>query len=214
MSFEAIRWVYDHSLATKAARSVLLALAYHAHRDGTSAYPSVSTLIRETAYNRRTVQHALRDLEHAGEITQTGTHSSGTTIYRVNMVVVSTQGGDILAAGGRRETAQTVIRTSKPHVCVDPYRDFNSSRGGGTGEGLRDDAPRKQPINPPRNHEDEIRYWERYWAEQREKEREVPPRQAECLNCRSRFIPTVPNQTTCSHRCTLVFCGIDPPQKS
>jgi hypothetical protein len=86
MSFEAIRSVLEHSSTKGAARMVLFALAYHAHPDGTGAWPSVQKLQAETALCRRSVQEALRKLEGLGEIERAGRHDSGKTIYTVRIV--------------------------------------------------------------------------------------------------------------------------------
>jgi Helix-turn-helix domain len=47
---------------------VLLAMADHAHDDGTSCYPSIETLARKTSQSRRGVQKIMRRLEEAGLI--------------------------------------------------------------------------------------------------------------------------------------------------
>jgi hypothetical protein len=69
---------------------VLLALADHAGGQDDPygyAYPSVERLERMTRLSRRTVQRALRSLEEAGHIAQTGTHTWGrgkvTNIYAI-----------------------------------------------------------------------------------------------------------------------------------
>lgn len=45
---------------------LLLALADHAHHDGTSVFPSIATLVDMTEQSERAVQYQLRDLEAAG----------------------------------------------------------------------------------------------------------------------------------------------------
>lgn len=80
MSKEAVKWAMDDApmlLTSKGkpdstARHVLQALAEHAHKDGTNAYPSVLRLRYRTGFDRRTVQRALRRLEEAGLITPDG----------------------------------------------------------------------------------------------------------------------------------------------
>jgi Helix-turn-helix domain len=47
---------------------VLLAMADHAHEDGTGCYPSIDTLARKTSQSRRGVQKIMRKLEEAGLI--------------------------------------------------------------------------------------------------------------------------------------------------
>lgn len=81
MSVEATTWVLRHSRAKGGIRLVLLALADHAHRDGTRAWPSVQTLADEANVSPRTAQRALRwGVEH-GEIDHTGTGRNGVLVY-------------------------------------------------------------------------------------------------------------------------------------
>jgi hypothetical protein len=83
MSVHAISWVLKHSDATLGARLVLISLADHAHDDGSHAFPSVDTLVKETRMTRRAVQAALRKLEAAGDIVNTSTMKSGTREYAI-----------------------------------------------------------------------------------------------------------------------------------
>jgi len=61
--------VIKYSRAKGAARNVLHAIAYHAHDDGSGAYPSIATLAREANVSRRDVFRSLRRLRDLGEIT-------------------------------------------------------------------------------------------------------------------------------------------------
>ena len=56
---------------------VLVALANHAHHDGTGAYPSVARLARQTSFSERCVQKALRRLEKASLIVPIGSVQGG-----------------------------------------------------------------------------------------------------------------------------------------
>lgn len=86
MSVQATTWVWNHSQATESAFLVLLALADHAHPDGTHAYPSLASLQRMTRLSERTVRYALRTLESIGEIeiTREGGGRGRTTEYRLS----------------------------------------------------------------------------------------------------------------------------------
>lgn len=68
MSVQATTWVWKHSRATGNARLVMLALADHAHPDGSHAYPSVDELARMCLLSSRTVQRCLQQLVKDGEI--------------------------------------------------------------------------------------------------------------------------------------------------
>ena len=61
---------------------VLIALADHAHDDGTSVYPSVGYLAWKTNLSERSVQRILRKLEDRGLIESTGGTSGGRGITR------------------------------------------------------------------------------------------------------------------------------------
>jgi len=69
MSWQMTERVIKYSRAKGAARNVLHAIAYHAHDDGSGAYPSIATLAREANVSRRDVFRSLRRLRDLGEIT-------------------------------------------------------------------------------------------------------------------------------------------------
>lgn len=66
------------------ARHVLQALAEHAHKDGTGAYPSVLRIQYRTGYDERTVQRALRRLEDGKLIAAEGA-VNGRTKWRLSL---------------------------------------------------------------------------------------------------------------------------------
>jgi len=67
MSIQALKWAVEQQEYTEPhGRHVLLCLANYAGTDGRSAYPSVSTLARDTGLSERAVQDRLRRLEAAG----------------------------------------------------------------------------------------------------------------------------------------------------
>lgn len=73
----------EHNVKASSAKFVLLALADHAHDDGTHVYPSVTRLGLKTQLSRRTVIYALEALKSIGLIVNVG-HSSWETInYRI-----------------------------------------------------------------------------------------------------------------------------------
>jgi hypothetical protein len=50
------------------AKAVLMQIAHYAADDGTGAYPSIATLVRDTGLSESTVHRALRDAERSGEL--------------------------------------------------------------------------------------------------------------------------------------------------
>jgi DNA-binding transcriptional ArsR family regulator len=64
---------------------VLLALADHAHDDGTSVHPSVDRIAWKTDLQRRTVQRALRSLENTGLIEAVTAARNRPTEYRLRL---------------------------------------------------------------------------------------------------------------------------------
>jgi hypothetical protein len=85
VSVHAVSWVLKHSEARLGDRLVLLALAEHAHGDGSNAYAAVETLAHEARLSERQAQRCLRNLERDGAITPTGVASKGQVVYRLNM---------------------------------------------------------------------------------------------------------------------------------
>jgi hypothetical protein len=85
VSVEALSWVFQHSQATLGARLVLLALANHAHEDGSKAFPSVRTIAARAKLSERAARDALRRLEDLGEIEAEGFSEYGTVVYRIKM---------------------------------------------------------------------------------------------------------------------------------
>lgn len=69
MSWEMTERVLTYSRAKGAARNVLHVIAYHAHKNGSGAYPSIATIAREANVSRRDVFRSLRQLRDLGEIT-------------------------------------------------------------------------------------------------------------------------------------------------
>ncbi len=64
LSVQAISWVIDQSKHKGNTFVVLLMIANHAKSDGTGAWPSVSTLSKESRLSRRTVQRCVSRLSH------------------------------------------------------------------------------------------------------------------------------------------------------
>jgi Helix-turn-helix domain len=105
MSVDVINWVFEHSPATRGRRLVLLSLANHAHEDGTHAFPSVDTMVKETRLTRKAVQSALRKLEADRAIHHVRDLSSGTREYLITGV-----------SGEAVETTPRVVSTRVENV--------------------------------------------------------------------------------------------------
>jgi hypothetical protein len=116
MSIRLMTAVWDLVLAHD-EQLVLLALADHAHDDGSKCFPGVRYLAWKTNYSERQVQRALRSMEAAGLIVAVAFANGGrghATEYRINIEkgvkktpyraaerVTSTTGkGDILSSKG------------------------------------------------------------------------------------------------------------------
>ena len=95
MSVQAMSWVFEHSESKLGARLVLLAVANHADKFGANAWGSVETYAAEARMSERQAQYALRALEKAGEIHETGRSERGTHVYELPLM-----GGAISAPGG------------------------------------------------------------------------------------------------------------------
>lgn len=93
MSALVIGLVYKFFPGKGAVFTVALALADHAHDDGTHIYPGVDSLVTKTRLNRRTVQRALRSLEESGWllVDKPATGRRGyATVYRINPLWIET----------------------------------------------------------------------------------------------------------------------------
>ena len=77
-----------------AKKLVLLAMAEHANNEGSSCYPSIARLMKETSLSRRSVQTLLRELEKAELLVRVGKARGGrsiTTKYALNLDKTSVQ---------------------------------------------------------------------------------------------------------------------------
>lgn len=80
-------WVFEHSRSKKNARLVLLAIADHAHDDGSGAHPSMPKLQHKTGLSERAVTGLVADLEKAGELeVKRNAGPKGCNLYRVLMI--------------------------------------------------------------------------------------------------------------------------------
>ncbi|CAK0747896.1 hypothetical protein CCP3SC15_1500013 [Gammaproteobacteria bacterium] len=78
--------IWEHSKQEGSALLLLLAIADHAHDDGTGAWPSTETLAEKTRQTRRNVQLLLRKLEQSGELmTARGEGPHGCNAYIINL---------------------------------------------------------------------------------------------------------------------------------
>lgn len=140
MSVRASAWVWEHSTVEhRGDLLVLLALADHAHDDGSAAYPSVETLARKARLSRRGTFEALKRLKRIGAISPEGHGPRGTVSYRINMVqpmhgaaTAPVQPG---AAGGAVTSTQGVNPTA-PEPPIEPSdRNRPPARAGARGTG-------------------------------------------------------------------------------
>jgi hypothetical protein len=78
--------VWATSTAKGGALLLLHAIAYHAHDDGTGAWPSIARLMEMTKFSERNVHYLLRQLEKDGELAiQQGAGPRGTNSYAVTV---------------------------------------------------------------------------------------------------------------------------------
>lgn len=94
MSLEALHWAYSQEVLSSSKKYVLVTLAYHADVDTNRAWPTIQTLARETALDRKTVIQALKQLVQGGFITDTGDRAGRTksvTVYLLPHVVPKTE---------------------------------------------------------------------------------------------------------------------------
>jgi len=86
MSWQAVQQVLEHSPSRHGARLLMLAIAHHAKPDGSGAFPSITTLCRETKLSERAIWRHRSDLEASGELSlRTTRGNGGRTFYTIQM---------------------------------------------------------------------------------------------------------------------------------
>lgn len=86
MSATLRAYVAKHSKLKGSARAVLEAIAHYARDDGGGAYPSISTLARESRASESSVHRAIREAQLAGELQVDRCRGpNGTNLYRINL---------------------------------------------------------------------------------------------------------------------------------
>ena len=86
--------------------------ADHAKGDGSSAWPSLETIARESLLSERQVRRCLRNLEASGEIVETGTSRKGTHIYSFQ----NYRGDNMTPRGGTNRTEGGDMMTPEPSL--------------------------------------------------------------------------------------------------
>jgi len=115
VSIKVMNWVWSSSAQKGSALLMLLAIADHAHDDGTAAYPSIQTLAAKTRLTPRRVQGILNQLKEAGElIIERRTGPNQVNVYTIPMVP--------RAEGGANETGAVAGATR--------HGEYFSSSGG------------------------------------------------------------------------------------
>ena len=108
MSLYVERLVQDGSTLKGSARSVLLAIARYADESGRGAYPSVSTLSKNTGLSVRTVQYGLEKAVEAGELKRLFNYGpNGTNCYEI---VIEQLLGAAVCTGARSAYKGSSIR--------------------------------------------------------------------------------------------------------
>jgi len=96
--------VWEESVHKGSALLLLLAIADHAHDDGTGSYPSIATLARKIRMSERQVYRLIDFLQDSGElIVESSGSPLGTNLYSVVIVggdKMSGVGGDKMSGGG------------------------------------------------------------------------------------------------------------------
>ena len=133
-------------------KMVLLAIADHAHDDGTKAFPGVARIVYKTGISRRAVQQHLRVLEEAGLLVATAHGRGGrgmATEYRVDTGKGASlapfgewvKGADhdgkgasgvVKGAAGAPQPSVTIIQPSVRHLPASPPNRCSSSVPAGT----------------------------------------------------------------------------------
>lgn len=92
-----------------------LALADHAHDDGTHIYPSIKQLSEKTRQSKRTVQYQLRKMEEAGWLVLENSGNGGRNLHRVYHINEAWINGANLASpeNGAKQSKKGAIHDTK-----------------------------------------------------------------------------------------------------
>lgn len=112
MSVEVIKLAMTGSMSRGPARAVLLVLAYHAHRDGSRAHPTIETIAWEAGLHRATVFSALTELQAISEITVDGTVGRGIKVWRIDVARLAWVAGDDQSPTATRRPQRQVVDPS------------------------------------------------------------------------------------------------------
>ena len=101
MSIQATSWVWNNSSHKGGPLLVLLAIADHAHDDGSGAHPSIDTLAFKSRLSTRQVKRVLNELVESGELViEPNAGPRGANLYTVTFERGEEKeeaGGDILS---------------------------------------------------------------------------------------------------------------------
>ena len=128
----------------KGEKFLLLAMADHAHHDGSGVRPGVAVLAHKTSDSRRNVQRLLRSLEGLGLVEATAHRGGGfgrATVYRIRLEVVA-----MLLEGDIMSPYQAVDNTEKGDTIRTLKGDTTMQKGDTT-------APKGRHHPHPNRHE-------------------------------------------------------------
>jgi hypothetical protein len=83
VSVQASSFVWSNSKHKGSALLLLLFMADCAHEDGSSIFPSVATMAKQSRLSERNVQYVLRHLIKSGELIEEGVSEWQTKVYRI-----------------------------------------------------------------------------------------------------------------------------------
>jgi pyocin large subunit-like protein len=176
MSIHISSVVWRTALGGPSIKAVAMKLADCAHDDGTSAYPSVRTIARETEVSERTVQSALKELLALGVIVKARDGGSGpgnTTVYHfdletlyrlhaetqakwkledvgkgANSAPLKPSKGANSAPKGANSAKKGVTTAPKPSLTINNHQTPpNPPKGGSAKSDLKREVKRGQPLN-------------------------------------------------------------------
>jgi DNA-binding Lrp family transcriptional regulator len=114
MSAKVMGHVWDLDLPMQ-EKYVLLAMADHAHHDGSNVFPALDLIAFKTGYSKRTVQRYIRKLEDRGILVRVREPINHPIVYRVDL-----QAGDIRQYKRKQDTHDKA---------VSPLRDATTDTG-------------------------------------------------------------------------------------
>lgn len=131
-------------------KGTLLAIAAHANSDGTSAWPKIETIAKESGQSERTVQYHIRELENRGELlVEPGKKGPRSNRYSIPVCRLSTEEREAITGVGRNQLKlPLVLKQELSEIVINEGARLAPADGKDCRSGVQGLHP-----NPPMTHQ-------------------------------------------------------------